>query len=430
MTSDAAGRGWRRATRACGPRATSSANRLGWLDSPRSMLDQATRPRELRRQHRPGHDRPARHGRLLARPGGARRGRGQPRRPSARAPCRRLRHDRPRDGRGLAARGRLHHRLVEVRHDARAERAVLLRPQPVADPARYAVITDPGTPLAVAGGRARHPAPVREPARHRRPLLGALVLRPRARPRSWATTSPSCASAPSTSTGRRPSPSARTMGRAALAGRDKTTIVVDENVALVRPLGRAAHRRVDRQAGPRLSSRCRRPRTSRATTATSSRSASTTPAELGAEFFRFELAIAIAGHVLEVDPFDEPNVAESKANTTRVLGAPAPAVACSRRRPRTLMALIAAEVRPRRLRVAAGLPPLRPGRRARGAAPAACATRNGGMAVTAGYGPSFLHSTGQLHKGGPNSVVAVQLVRARAVGRACRSRASPTTSRP
>jgi len=35
----------------------------------------------------------------------------------------------------------------------------------------------------------------------------------------------------------------------------------------------------------------------------------------------------------------------------------------------------------------------------------------GGMAVTAGYGPRFLHSTGQLHKGGPNSVVAVQLVR-------------------
>jgi hypothetical protein len=31
------------------------------------------------------------------------------------------------------------------------------------------------------------------------------------------------------------------------------------------------------------------------------------------------------------------------------------------------------------------------------------------MAVTAGYGPRFLHSTGQLHKGGPNEVVAVQI---------------------
>ena len=38
------------------------------------------------------------------------------------------------------------------------------------------------------------------------------------------------------------------------------------------------------------------------------------------------------------------------------------------------------------------------------------------MAVTAGYGPRFLHSTGQLHKGGPNSIVAVQLVSAKASG--------------
>ncbi len=35
----------------------------------------------------------------------------------------------------------------------------------------------------------------------------------------------------------------------------------------------------------------------------------------------------------------------------------------------------------------------------------------GGAAVTVGYGPRFLHSTGQLHKGGPNTVVAVQVVR-------------------
>jgi hypothetical protein len=39
----------------------------------------------------------------------------------------------------------------------------------------------------------------------------------------------------------------------------------------------------------------------------------------------------------------------------------------------------------------------------------------GGVASTAGYGPRFLHSTGQLHKGGPNSVVAVQIVDANAM---------------
>ncbi|HYA29441.1 MAG TPA: hypothetical protein VEI95_11540, partial [Acidobacteriota bacterium] len=33
-----------------------------------------------------------------------------------------------------------------------------------------------------------------------------------------------------------------------------------------------------------------------------------------------------------------------------------------------------------------------------------------GVAVTLGYGPRFLHSTGQLHKGGPNSVLVLQIV--------------------
>jgi transaldolase/glucose-6-phosphate isomerase len=32
------------------------------------------------------------------------------------------------------------------------------------------------------------------------------------------------------------------------------------------------------------------------------------------------------------------------------------------------------------------------------------------LAATMGYGPRFLHSTGQLHKGGPNSVLVLQLV--------------------
>jgi len=33
-----------------------------------------------------------------------------------------------------------------------------------------------------------------------------------------------------------------------------------------------------------------------------------------------------------------------------------------------------------------------------------------GVAVTFGFGPRFLHSTGQLHKGGPNSVLVMQLI--------------------
>ncbi len=41
--------------------------------------------------------------------------------------------------------------------------------------------------------------------------------------------------------------------------------------------------------------------------------------DLGAEFFRWEFATAIAGVVLGVNPFDEPNVTESKNNTKRLL---------------------------------------------------------------------------------------------------------------
>jgi transaldolase / glucose-6-phosphate isomerase len=130
--------------------------------------------------------------------------------------------------------------------------------------------------------------------------------------------------------------------------------------------------------------------------------------EVGAAFYRFEIATAIAGHVLDIDPFDEPNVAESKANTNRVL-ADLPLAAQSPEQPGALFPFLDDELRPGDyVSLQAYLPygsesqldQLR--KKIRDA--------NDGIAVTAGYGPRFLHSTGQLHKGGPNSVVAVQLV--------------------
>jgi len=102
-------------------------------------------------------------------------------------------------------------------------------------------------------------------------------------------------------------------------------------------------------------------------------------------------------------------VAESKANTLRVLETlPLPSLQASA--PEDMMALVASEVRPRDyVSLQAYLP------FGQDAALEALRRRvrdsNEGMAVTAGYGPRFLHSTGQLHKGGPNSIVAVQLVR-------------------
>ncbi len=130
--------------------------------------------------------------------------------------------------------------------------------------------------------------------------------------------------------------------------------------------------------------------------------------DLAEQFYRWELAVAVCGHVLGIDPFDEPNVAESKKNTNDMLGAlPLPEVPTAD--PDLVLDWLEANSEPGDyVSLQAYLPfghdaELESLRRA-------VRDRLGGMAVTAGYGPRFLHSTGQLHKGGPNSVVAVQIV--------------------
>ena len=132
------------------------------------------------------------------------------------------------------------------------------------------------------------------------------------------------------------------------------------------------------------------------------------PIQLGAEFLKWEIATAVAGHALDIDPFDEPNVTESKENTGRVLeNLPLPAVPAQPashlvgwlRETFTegdyvsLQAYVPYGQDDELERIRRGV---RDGL--------------GGAAVTAGYGPRFLHSTGQLHKGGPASVIAVQIV--------------------
>jgi len=132
------------------------------------------------------------------------------------------------------------------------------------------------------------------------------------------------------------------------------------------------------------------------------------PVELGSEFFRWELATAAAGHVLGIDPFNEPNVAESKANTARVLDAlPLPEIPTVP--PAAVFSALEAEIGvDDYVSVQAYLPYGSPTPATLEALRRRIRDRFAGMAVTAGYGPRFLHSTGQLHKGGPNSVVALQ----------------------
>jgi transaldolase/glucose-6-phosphate isomerase len=138
--------------------------------------------------------------------------------------------------------------------------------------------------------------------------------------------------------------------------------------------------------------------------------------DLGGEFLRWEIATAIAGSILGIDAFDQPNVQESKDNTKKVLG-----------RYRASGRLPAAESVPA-ARSRAGLKSLL-GRAKAGAyfAIMAYTTRTSASesaiasmrtsvrdathhATTAGYGPRFLHSTGQLHKGGPKTGLFLQIV--------------------
>lgn len=152
---------------------------------------------------------------------------------------------------------------------------------------------------------------------------------------------------------------------------------------------------------------------------------------LGAEFMRWEIATAVASAVLGVNPFDEPNVSEAKAATKRVLQQVAATGGFPTFTPRatdgalalhtTAAAELAGSTATEWARAFHGL--FRAGdygavlaylhrtdiahaaldrlRHAIGAATHA--------ATTLGYGPRFLHSTGQLHKGGPATGVFLQI---------------------
>jgi glucose-6-phosphate isomerase len=138
---------------------------------------------------------------------------------------------------------------------------------------------------------------------------------------------------------------------------------------------------------------------------------------LGAEFFRWEFATAVVGAILGINPFDEPNVTESKDNTKRVLETYkqtgkvelAPALALSDAA--ALRAHLAKAQPNGYYAIQAYIAPS--AERDRALRTAADAIRDAtNHAVTVGYGPRFLHSTGQLHKGGAPIGCFIQLTSA------------------
>lgn len=133
------------------------------------------------------------------------------------------------------------------------------------------------------------------------------------------------------------------------------------------------------------------------------------PLALGAEFVRWEVATAVAGHVLGINPFDEPNVQEAKDATNAVLGG-----AGAERPTATGIAVAAREVAG--LAKSGGYIAILAYVDATDDARMALEVlradiwRQTGLAVTLGIGPRYLHSTGQLHKGGPGTGAFLLLV--------------------
>jgi glucose-6-phosphate isomerase len=149
---------------------------------------------------------------------------------------------------------------------------------------------------------------------------------------------------------------------------------------------------------------------------------------LGAEMFRWEFATAVAGAALGINPFDEPNVAEAKEKTRALLDTylatgtlPEPAPVASADRVSAFSPTFSGASPAAVLRAALGS--LKPGdyvaflsylpatsdvterifafRRA--------IRSRFRVASTIGVGPRYLHSTGQYHKGGPRTIVAVMI---------------------
>jgi transaldolase / glucose-6-phosphate isomerase len=131
-------------------------------------------------------------------------------------------------------------------------------------------------------------------------------------------------------------------------------------------------------------------------------------ADLGRIFFLTEFAVAVAGWALEINPFDQPDVQEAKDNTSRVLeSGSVPAVGAAS--DDELRALLADARPPHYVAILGYLPPSAGLEEAVAGLRAAIRGATG-AAVTFGYGPRYLHSTGQLHKGGPPTGRFLQLV--------------------
>jgi transaldolase/glucose-6-phosphate isomerase len=128
--------------------------------------------------------------------------------------------------------------------------------------------------------------------------------------------------------------------------------------------------------------------------------------ELGQEFFRWEFATAVAGSILGINPFDQPDVQSAKDRTSQILASGEDPLV---ERHGSADELFEQANEGDYVSIQAFVNPTSQAEAKLGSL-AERARRETGCVVTHGFGPRYLHSTGQLHKGGPPTGLFLQVV--------------------
>ena len=218
------------------------------------------------------------------------------------------------------------------------------------------------------------------------------------------------------------------MGEAALAGRDKLTVITDDRFAafpewleqlVAESTGKndtgilpVAHEPSAAEPG---ADRCYLVYGTASAEHTPGMTFGSEPYQLAAEMYRAEFATAVAGAVLGIQPFDQPNVEAAKVFAREAMAASDPMepsgaleVVPVTTAQRALEGLLEDAQPGDYLALQAYVPDSPELQDQLQAIRAAVGAQ--GLATTAGVGPRYLHSTGQLHKGGANNGIFVQVV--------------------
>jgi hypothetical protein len=129
------------------------------------------------------------------------------------------------------------------------------------------------------------------------------------------------------------------------------------------------------------------------------------PYAIGGEFFRWEFAVAVAATYLEINPFDQPDVQAAKDKTNEVLAGGDVTL-----EPEGSIDELLQDVEPPDYVCIQAFVDPTEANEARITQLAGSLGERSGCVVTHGFGPRYLHSTGQLHKGGPAGGVFLQVI--------------------